>query len=219
MHLTLLNYARSQDRIRVLQSAEMDFRRKIMSSIKNLISALCSVVLAGVVGLSSPVIASTPDGETPANEGVCDSLNGATPGLYGLCVAYCEAQDLDILATRSRRTLKSWETTTRRSRSAIRICHACRRLSLLDCAVILTRFLQLPESRPARLWATSLRSKMRFMRSMASHSVHELTRIACSVAIWTGQVPVHQYPGHLEALLSKKLLPVRPRYVTACSGL
>jgi len=41
------------------------------------------------------VLAQTPDGETPANEGVCDSLHGGTPGLYGLCVAYCEAQDLD----------------------------------------------------------------------------------------------------------------------------
>lgn len=66
-----------------------------MSNIKNLISALCSVVLAGLVGLSSPVIANTPDGETPANEGVCDVLIGATPGLFGLCNAYCEAQDLD----------------------------------------------------------------------------------------------------------------------------
>jgi hypothetical protein len=37
----------------------------------------------------------TPDGTTPANEGVCDVLKGGTPGLYGLCVAYCEAQDLD----------------------------------------------------------------------------------------------------------------------------
>lgn len=36
-------------------------------------------------------------GETPANEGVCNVLQGSdvTPGLYGLCVAYCEAQDLD----------------------------------------------------------------------------------------------------------------------------
>lgn len=41
------------------------------------------------------VSATTPDGETPANEGICDGLQGATPGLYGLCVAYCEAQDLD----------------------------------------------------------------------------------------------------------------------------
>ncbi|TNF31937.1 MAG: hypothetical protein EP319_00690 [Deltaproteobacteria bacterium] len=35
-------------------------------------------------------IAST---DTPAQESVCDELTGATPGLYGLCVAYCEAQD------------------------------------------------------------------------------------------------------------------------------
>ena len=45
--------------------------------------------------LSNAVVASTPDGDTPANEGVCDTLKGKTPGLYGLCVAYCEAQDLD----------------------------------------------------------------------------------------------------------------------------
>ena len=45
--------------------------------------------------LSNAVVASTPDGETPANEGVCDNLKNETPGLYGLCVAYCEAQDLD----------------------------------------------------------------------------------------------------------------------------
>jgi hypothetical protein len=53
-----------------------------------------------MVGLvvTAPVIAETPDGTTPANEGVCDSLkaDGITPALYGLCVAYCEAQDLDI---------------------------------------------------------------------------------------------------------------------------
>ncbi len=35
----------------------------------------------------------TPDGITPANETVCDGLKGGTPGLYGLCVAMCEAQD------------------------------------------------------------------------------------------------------------------------------
>lgn len=37
--------------------------------------------------------AQTPDGETPANEGVCDVLQGSTTGLYGLCIAFCEAQD------------------------------------------------------------------------------------------------------------------------------
>ena len=42
--------------------------------------------------------AQTPDGENPANEDVCDSLIGLTPGLYGLCVAYCEAHDAHILS-------------------------------------------------------------------------------------------------------------------------
>lgn len=52
--------------------------------------------IAGLVA-AVPVLAETPDGETPANEGVCDGLKiNATPGLYGLCVAYCEAQDLDV---------------------------------------------------------------------------------------------------------------------------
>lgn len=36
----------------------------------------------------------TPDGETPANEGVCDELRGFA-SLYGLCVAFCEAQDCE----------------------------------------------------------------------------------------------------------------------------
>lgn len=41
--------------------------------------------------------ASTSDGIPTANEGVCDGLkeDGVTPGLYGLCVAYCEAIDAD----------------------------------------------------------------------------------------------------------------------------
>jgi hypothetical protein len=41
-------------------------------------------------------MASTPDGETPAVETVCDPLNAddVTNGLYGLCLAFCEAQDI-----------------------------------------------------------------------------------------------------------------------------
>lgn len=50
------------------------------------------VALATISGSAN---ATTPDGETPANEGVCNPLQGGTGGLYGLCVAYCEAQDLD----------------------------------------------------------------------------------------------------------------------------
>lgn len=46
---------------------------------------------------STPLFAQTPDGTTPSDEAVCDDLlvEGTTPGLYGLCVAYCEAQDCD----------------------------------------------------------------------------------------------------------------------------
>ena len=52
------------------------------------------LILLGVAGLSLGfVMTQTPDGETPANEGICDELHGGTPGLYGLCVAFCEAHD------------------------------------------------------------------------------------------------------------------------------
>lgn len=30
----------------------------------------------------------------PPQDGVCSELKGGTPGLFGLCVAFCEAQDL-----------------------------------------------------------------------------------------------------------------------------
>lgn len=63
------------------------------------ITRLLSGPILGALMLAlsgAPALATTPDGETPANEGVCDTLKtGASPGLYGLCVAYCEAQDLD----------------------------------------------------------------------------------------------------------------------------
>jgi hypothetical protein len=51
------------------------------------------VLTIAVTGL--PAMAQTPDGSTPAVEGICDTLkaDGISKGLYGLCVAYCEAQD------------------------------------------------------------------------------------------------------------------------------
>ena len=49
-----------------------------------LLSIFCVLLVCGSAS------AQTPDGETPANEGACDVLLGATPGLYGLCVAFCE---------------------------------------------------------------------------------------------------------------------------------
>jgi hypothetical protein len=50
----------------------------------------------GAVLFCGIAAAKTPDGETPAEESVCDDLTRATPGLYGLCVAFCEAQDCEL---------------------------------------------------------------------------------------------------------------------------
>lgn len=53
------------------------------------------VATVGAVGLMAPpAAAQTPDGQTPAEETICDDalLTGA---LWGLCNAYCEAMDCD----------------------------------------------------------------------------------------------------------------------------
>jgi hypothetical protein len=66
---------------------------------KGFVSGAVGLAVALLVGVAvhGTAMAETPDGTTPANEGVCNSLKapGITPALYGLCVAYCEAQDLD----------------------------------------------------------------------------------------------------------------------------
>lgn len=62
-----------------------------------------------------PVFAQTPDGETPAKETVCDPLqeDGITKGLYGLCVAFCEAGDYaDEADTITPEELAALETST-----------------------------------------------------------------------------------------------------------
>ena len=68
-----------------------------MYKLKQILMGATFALLTGLATMSGNAIASTPDGETPANEGVCDALQGGTGGLYGLCVAYCEAQDLDTV--------------------------------------------------------------------------------------------------------------------------
>ena len=60
------------------------------SSVRFLLGAAfsCSLFFA-----STPTsYAQTADGQTPAEESVCDGLSGA---LWGLCVSYCEAMDCD----------------------------------------------------------------------------------------------------------------------------
>ena len=60
-------------------------------------SHLLGIAFACILSLfSSLASAQTPDGLTPAAEDDCDIVKGGTPGLYGLCVAYCDAQDNDL---------------------------------------------------------------------------------------------------------------------------
>lgn len=54
-----------------------------------------SFVFVALAMFAPPAAAQTPDGMTPSREGICDDLANATPGLYGLCVAMCEAQDCE----------------------------------------------------------------------------------------------------------------------------
>lgn len=58
-------------------------------------SGFISLIFTALSVFGQPALAQTPDGDTPANEGICDGLIGGTPGLYGLCVAFCEAQDCE----------------------------------------------------------------------------------------------------------------------------
>ena len=58
------------------------------------LSTFSSIALLFIfVFAAQTTFAQTPDEEPPAVETICDPLKSATPGLYGLCVAYCEAQD------------------------------------------------------------------------------------------------------------------------------
>lgn len=59
----------------------------------NFRSIYVSILTITLFTVSTPTMAGTPDGLTPNTEVVCDGLKGATPGLYGLCIAYCEATD------------------------------------------------------------------------------------------------------------------------------
>ena len=62
---------------------------------KYTLSSLLATLALGMLAITPTTYASTPDGQTPAEEGICDPLKaeGITKGLYGLCIAFCEAQD------------------------------------------------------------------------------------------------------------------------------
>ena len=63
-----------------------------MKNNKNSILGLLFISLS-MYGLTAAAV--TPDGQTPAEETICDPLkaDGVSKGLYGLCVAFCEAHD------------------------------------------------------------------------------------------------------------------------------
>lgn len=67
-----------------------------MKTFVRLSLAICTSLMLAMI---SPAFSQTPDGLTPAVEDVCDPLTNATPGLYGLCVAFCEAHDADLIAS------------------------------------------------------------------------------------------------------------------------
>jgi hypothetical protein len=52
--------------------------------------------ILGLLFVSLSMVGLPTSASTPAEETVCDPLmaEGTTPGLYGLCIAFCEAQDL-----------------------------------------------------------------------------------------------------------------------------
>ena len=59
----------------------------------NFRSIYTSILTVTLFSMSTPTMAGTPDGLTPNSEVICDGLKDATKGLYGLCIAYCEATD------------------------------------------------------------------------------------------------------------------------------
>lgn len=50
-------------------------------------------IVCTVFAFAGLVLGQTPDAQTPSQESVCDGLSGAA---FGLCNAYCEAQDCDV---------------------------------------------------------------------------------------------------------------------------
>ena len=65
---------------------------------ETLFKAAVAAIFIVLFAAAPPAFSQTPDGLTPAQESVCDPLRNATPGLYGLCVEYCEAHDAELIS-------------------------------------------------------------------------------------------------------------------------
>ena len=64
----------------------------MMKYFNGLFALVFLVAIGWILQGPTPVMAQTPDGETPAEESVCDDLTGKA---WGLCNAYCEAMDCE----------------------------------------------------------------------------------------------------------------------------
>ncbi len=55
--------------------------------------------------------------EGRAKTNICDPVKGATPSLYGLCVSYCEARDIDdVVHNRGKRQISAEKIAQRKAR-------------------------------------------------------------------------------------------------------
>jgi len=62
------------------------------------IQALSILATGALLVAGGVCLAQTADGSPPSDESVCSVLHDATPALFGLCVAYCEALDCDLIS-------------------------------------------------------------------------------------------------------------------------
>lgn len=58
-------------------------------------TGVCGAVIVVSLGWAQAAQAKTPDGETPHTEHICEAAR-LTGQAYGMCNAYCEAQDCDV---------------------------------------------------------------------------------------------------------------------------
>ncbi len=67
-----------------------------MNSLRKTSMALLVAAVIASPGLALAYGDGTPDQQPPAEEQICDPAAGLRGAAYGLCVAYCEANDCEI---------------------------------------------------------------------------------------------------------------------------
>ena len=66
-----------------------------MKQLRSITLGLLAAVSIGAPALALAYGDGTPDGQPPAEEQICDPAAGLRGAAYGLCVAYCEANDCE----------------------------------------------------------------------------------------------------------------------------